>query len=698
VAIALFALVLARQTSLTLSIPAARIPVVLEQISKETGLALEAGRAMRNEVVCVRVTAASTETVLAKLAQVTGGEWRESGGVRRLFPSIEVEKRERQERIAKLTSGASAMLKHEREVVARVRTMNEQSMRPMVDLVRKSIEYDRTHKDDSGSKFAQELEAKSPGSPGERLMSRLLDRIPFKDWISLAPGERIVFSSNPTPMQIGFANGGDADIQRYVAEYKVWMATLGPLMSEEIEKVNREQELSNGETLPLPGNLPSRFKVNLAIELDRYSDSASASLTVRNAKGEEVDAASISLSDPDWQDGQSEEEGAPPEIKGDPLIQPSAEGLARITALNAYLKTSVDSALDDLARHWQPIINDPLANEPLTFVGRRWSEIAKLLNVNLIASIDEFQEIGEPNRPLGARAQLMSLNAGHKVVESSGWVTIQPTSFSLIQSMRVDRDKAKALFASSIRSNGLTIEDMADYAASHSAQSPLLGWDRRAIMFLLWTNGVPRPRVGGTELTIYGSLPREQRELLRHRPIPFANLPATTREMLAKKLYYIDEDLGEFSVAGVKEPTDQFPNGIPADGFLSITSEGSEDLIVPTMRVNGREYPVGPARNAAAFGRVLGGLAGTERQRQAAQTNQAYSRFRIATGRWFNLRIQYSPAIHTEYRLYEILCPPGRILSYSDLPAGYRDEVEKAKQAAIKEIQAHPPVTNPPPP
>jgi len=671
--------------------------VLLSQISAKTGLALEAGPAMRQEVVCLFVKDAPVATVLAKLAEVTGGEWRESGGVKRLFPSPTVERREKQERAAQIAENARTTLKTEHVKIDRIRTLDEKAIRPLVDLSQKAMASSSLRNGEDA--FTKEFEAKDPGEPSERLLVRLLDLIPLSEWTELPNGARVVYSSNATAMQRPLPVLAGEEIRKFAGEHQTWTRLMAPIYAKVMEELVRELE-KNGEerdmTPPLPAQLPERYKVNVIIQMDAYSRGASASLSVRDLKGKEVESSSLSFGSN--RDGD-EEAAEPPQTATPPaaLLSLSADTLdfAKMqTTRNIQL---IDATLEARISRWRPFALDPAANEPMSPFGQLWIDLAKEKHVNLIGYVDDLMAQGIPPKPVSADDLLARIAEVNTVAKGDGWLTIRPKEFSEARKYRIDRELAARLYPAALRTNGLTIGDAADYTASIGSPLGLSwsNWDGGQLAFLLWANGIPRPRLFmSTSLVMYGMLSPTERQTLHSRPLMFSELPNKAQQLLAQNLYWPED--GESSDG--QEPTDVFPTGLPAAGTIRISAEGSEQVVVPMIHAGSREVPATTARSAAQFGKMLAGVMGSEPQRKAAVTFQGYRRFRVATGNWIDIEIAFSPTWKATERLYELICPPSSIVSYDDLSSTFKAEVEAARQKAIAEFRSNPPVTTEPPP
>ncbi len=175
-------------------------------------------------------------------------------------------------------------------------------------------------------------------------------------------------------------------------------------------------------------------------------------------------------------------------------------------------------------------------------------------------------------------------------------------------------------------------------------------------------------------------------------------MPKKAQDILARDLYWGDDEMSDLTNQ-VDEPTEEFPQGIPAGGIVTISGEGTDQMLMPTLRVGDRELPLSPPRTTASFGRALGGLSGAESQRTAAAKLQSYRRFKIVNGHWIELQIVYSPTVKITEKLYEIIAPPSPIVTYENLPQSMLNEIEAARVKAMQDMKNRPtqPGGTPPP-
>jgi len=115
VAILLAALIQSAVPRVTVIARGATIGSVLKEVSKQTGVAVDAAEQIRDEVVIVSVKDASLPEFEQHIAEVLGAQWSKGGGVMRLVRPASLERAqaatERRLRIAEVTAGVEKLRK-----------------------------------------------------------------------------------------------------------------------------------------------------------------------------------------------------------------------------------------------------------------------------------------------------------------------------------------------------------------------------------------------------------------------------------------------------------------------------------------------------------------------------------------------------------------------------------------------------------
>jgi len=662
--------------TVSLTIPAAPVNAVLKQLSQITGKRYEARGDVGDEIVCVRVTNVNPDDLRAKLAEVTGGEWRPAQDSQVLVSSPAFEKRERDEAAATDRAGIQKSLQELSAQFNRNPTFNKKAAQEVINRINVDVQAYQKITNDPPS--VAEMANRQNGTPAQRLLIRLLQAIPLDDITGFPDGAKVVYSSQPNRMQRAFPSSSGSLISQFVGEEKSWESTA------------RTTKLSSGGTIDIP-LFPETFKINLIFNNWEGGPGASADLAVYDANHKIILSSNVRLDG--WDEERGRQNTTPPQAKpGEQRVEEGqdADELRRLVQRDNHKPIKDEVLRASLMAKWKPKLIDPAQFEPLAYVpGALWQKLAVDRKVNLVANAYEEAFSSYADTYEGPRTPstiLQKLRGGCDIVEENGWMTIRPKFVLDNRLDRIERPAIGALIRSSLLAGGLTIDGSADYMANHSKRYGLLAWDGGYLSAFFRGSGptsIFALLTRRDELRFYGLLSPINRSQLPQRPVRLSELPPAAKQHLEKMVYWngwaSDEDDGD--------PTEILPNGIPGNGLLTLVSDKNETLVQPYTDgapLADRNYsPWSAARLGKQFGLPNGNAEA-----------MAWNRFRVVRGHRLSFRLDYAPGISKTFDLLEVLDPHGSPLTYDQLPADFRAEVERAKKAT----KERPPVNEAPPP
>lgn len=358
------------------------------------------------------------------------------------------------------------------------------------------------------------------------------------------------------------------------------------------------------------------------------------------------------------------------------------------------------------------LLNDPVAGslgEPL------FAPVAAAIPGDLIATIPDgslplLARLVADEKSTGARA-IAALEASPSLlVTRDGTLTIIGASTpARLHREFADRRALKDLVAAIERTGYLRLEDAAKYAfaqrsaagaANLGAPVATLLQGKSTVMFGL------DPLVSEFEtLRIYAALGSGQRAALAAGgSVPFSGLNGDAADALDRLLY--DSLLGPtLSIEEMEPPkedgppgdtaallsammgrgaerTVRFAEGVPRDGFLTMTSDASE-----TYRMTDS------ATGATAFGgaETLGFLRGAKDLPffRAFVGSANYDRFTPAKSRTLGFKFHFAPKIASSHTLQDHEIAGTASLTYDQMPAAFREAVEESAKVAA-ELKAPP--------
>lgn len=311
----LAALALSDVTSQSFTIPTivAPMPRVMQRLSEVTKTPFRVHNAMTDEVLALGTPELPLSETMEKIALATEATWtRENGGY--LLYRTDAQNKARRTREAEvMAKRIEAQMKKSADLVKGYGDFTDSAAK---NLATQAL--DRSNENDPNRWRARMKLAEQ--APASRLANRLLLSLNARDLATLEVGSRVVFSSNPTRLQIRFPNAANAAIQQFLTEqnrYAEAAAGLG----------DRDQIMFSYDGLSSFQPVKQLGKVLLIIKRESsFGQSTMAELKVANAKGQIVAAANQAIAANPMNEGEQDAM-----MKGDPI----PEGDLMVTPSNA---------------------------------------------------------------------------------------------------------------------------------------------------------------------------------------------------------------------------------------------------------------------------------------------------------------------------------------------------------------------------
>ena len=601
----------------------------------------------------MRVKDASPEDLFRRLAEVTGGEWSLKEDVYRLALGGGVDARERRN-----------------EAVARgERALKE--ARERTDLRTKGpIPYDTNGALDA---LILNLQAETLGN--------------------LLPGERMVLSTRPTPVQRAFARNA--------------LGGVG------LSALPRAEPFRFGDA---PAATPGPIEiVQFAIQPDSEGRSLFATLIAADARGVIVGGATNQFR---WEDDAAPPEGDPSRMpRTSATLRVSDEDRKRAAALSAAgaATTSYGSGMeeggsvilysdDELSNapaiDVLPELLDPERRDPLDLVAAPLlAALAESQGENLVAVV--------PDEAFSGAADLLArkdVDASTVVREAwrtmgvacgneAGWLLVRPRHPAAARAHRLDRAALGTALRTLAKHGRLDLDAQAAYAAAQplvlareSFEAPTF-----AAVNLDYGKRIARSVSGGerTLLRLYRAL----KTVRKGEPKAFGNLPSPARALLSELVYdgYSGPTRSYRYATPTSEGTASYPGGpysIPPLLDLERTvywPRGIPSDALVTLEDRERPFVFGIAPNGLAI-RMSEGMSGYGmRQAENATIVTSTSLPRLAryargTGRIFTVSISGDPMVfYTRSLKTGAPDPLSPSLGFDDLPEDLRRRIEESE-------------------
>ena len=647
----------------TLTMRATLLPNVLAELGKQTGEVLESTPQFENEVLLVRVTGLPTETVLSAIASAAAGRWEKTARGRRLIPDT--------------------ALRNKQETDA---------MKRQVEAIQKQIAQLTAVDPAIKSSITQNF-----GINTSKVLGELLKGINPRTLASVPVGGRIVFSTEPTQMQLPFGSNASQVISALVAQHNKEVQGRASDVAEAAGSGQPEmpefmRQFVDRYTKPIG----SVSKANLIfqrqasffgqVSLDIYNEKGESAYTAQQLLGEmfnqpaddaalkpstgtstpielSPDSVAIFSMQPDFRDGQI--------VAGKPIPAETLARLRKVTITDPLSLRATDEVLGWAAAEKKNVVAllpDAMMVDPLAYT-------------KTMPTVEAFRTGLD-------RATLL------RASELPGVTVLSPADPIEDRRNRVNRRSLEVLLSASAKKGIAGLLDLAEFA--RTSPSPT----ENGVLMLYSTVFMPEI----TSLTMVeastwdglrlfgnlGALPRKA--LADSRTISFSALPAGSLAPIlfgasARPVTESADDgmlasmmamMGGGSDGYKSEVTEIMPNGVPAAGSLSAAvKEESYATEVGTEAVN-----------AVTMGRPIGAdeLAMyrlyTQDKNMAAMSAfmPKLKQLRVARRTRWTLTFRISPDRVIRQTLYDHRLDGARTVSGDALPADF--EAEVAKQLA----------------
>lgn len=662
---------------------AAPTRVVLEALSKQTGVPLFVTGAAAQEIVIIKVKDAVLDDVLKRIADVSSCEWKVEGDGFRLIPSVATRNREaKTERDARVAALRKLIAERDKALNAHLKPgenwMNEAML---------------------GMYWSPDL--------GSNAITRLLSQLDLGLLADLQHGQRIVFSTNPTRMQRALGRSATTVIAEFVKEHNDDVKMQEEMGNTAMSDEDGQREMITGTPAKalLIGHRTTDY-VGLEVQLVLYDAQGKVLLTANDDRAlglrrfEEIARMA------------SREEPKAAEQKPDPDPTP-IEFSAITKELSQYLIGMGIPVGKPMSRELHQALLRPDRHDPLAFapseilVAIATAKKAQLV-ANLPDSLAGTASLMGNAKPTVGQATEQYFDGKELTAETKdGWLTVRPAKPDANRKMRVDRLALTLIVAAGEEKGVPSLDDFANYALA----CPPPDETPAAYLYIQ----LFAPNVAGSQdwdmLKFYATLSQGQRHLLVNGgriTIPSLTLPqrdiveamafgAPPRLRVGPKKQTDGFDSLEWLSPFLpstndyrEEPTELMPTGLPADAALVLQSRAAPIAIVAGDPEGGQG---GGMEDASARRGALGvdDLARDEYIRQdpnyaeVAAMMPQLGKVRLGNRAMYEFTFNLGPNVFMDRSLnddgYDASSEP---VSMDNLPQGFKDQIAKRVEALKK--------------
>lgn len=584
--------------AVSVDLPVCPVAKVLEEIGRQTGETLVVSGAVRDDFVFVHVKDLDSEILKQRLAKLVDGTWVKGNGVQTLTASDNIE-----------TQEDIQFQKNIDEWTARIKKDSAKSTAPDT-LALNLNDLEKKLQDNSDPSAWQKMTNLQKELPISRLGRRLLsDLAPQLKKIKV--GERLVFSQNPTSLQLGLPLSSATTIAEYQRDYTAFRDILlaKGLIDQDNERVYFGNSLSQYGS-PTPSQ-------NFFLAVTRDFDNVTAELKFWDKEGNFIMSEMIPMREylP-----ESKEDIAsnpfkdmtqavnPP--KGAEYFQPLIAATMGRPIVWPGAKDEVITRITDFANH------DPLAELPSDI----FEQYAKAVNKNVIAYVPDTAiqvafyfafgtDTAKANfatvMPMMLRSSLMGEPNRILVEDENGLQSIRDVYLGGARKIRMPRTATTAFLKSLRLKKKFELDAFADFVK-------LVKYDDTLILVALYAafaaeKKIEMPRNDDLKLVrFYGEYSQSARDKIKQGEVqtPIDQLTQKQKEILNQFLFksnsgiqksenaagvageqfgFSDTDRYGFGIESLKnEPTFLLAKGLPRGSVAVMSMKTIDNLFVMT--------------------------------------------------------------------------------------------------------------------
>ncbi len=681
--------------------PAVTAKRALAEIGKLARLRLEANPQMEGELLVIAVDQAPIGELMERIALATSGRWDPIEGGYKLLPDTTVRQREeREERARKVEAIRKAIDKRVEEMQKKPAAGSAPAPRRRVQIGVGS----------GGGAFG----SMGGGGSAGNAITRLLQGLDPAALASVDAGERLVFASRPTRMQLPLPGPVGKIVGDFIAEHNKGLA------GKEKAQIGLEEQVQSGQipsfigdmvgraTRPIP---PNPAKILLVVSRLPFLGMTNVELRLYGAQGETLFSTMSQLRAEGLEEliaasqpGTAPTAGTAIEYsEASKSLMAASSGGIGIGGPGLSLKMGPEIR----AKLFRPDVTDPLSLMPSDAL----LSLAKLRKKPLVASPPDAMVsfatfFSKGKDTVEAFEKTLGEGKTATVVKDDAWIVVRPAEPAQNRSIRTDRPSLAALLATVEKKGVPSLDDVAAYALKNP--SPMEGGIGGLYVMMFAPGAFNMGMNGFTSwemLRLYGALPQTQRSaLLAGNRLPIGSLSAIARAQVQRLTFgsmaMLEVERPGEAKAGDEmpfmgmirmftggskdykdEPTEALPNGLPGNAYVEL--RGTSEPVALAVGGEGQTASgsslMGPEELA-----TLRFLKESMGNNPAATQIPQPDKVRLGQRSVMEFAFRLAPGISVKQTLMDNSVPKdGPVVTMENLPADFQKRIDD-KIAALK--------------
>lgn len=679
---------------------------ILAEASKQTGLVLDSGQ-LKEWPMIVKVKEMPSKQFLEDVAKALDAEWTKSGETFVLSRGLGQERlalaKEAEERIPKIKKSIDEYLKEN--------TGGTDWSDAAID---KRVKADQDKREEAtknlrGNVGDQQMTISvmdsSSVSPANLFLIEALQKIPVQTIASVAPGDRLVMSNNPTKMQKPLPYRSAA-IDPFLKAYNKLVGANKAQADSNPSNVRVESPLSRI-------NQPIQNIGKLLVTIMRGGPGVQVMVVVVGPNGEILDRPQAFLEVERNASGPTPE-GVTGSIKLSDtslqlvkFLQSAPAGPSRQVSFRISMGDGQMGSLGDeptglpLPEALVPIFSDPVEHEPMSyFVGEALTQLADARQKNLIAYVPDSAFTAFARRLNSGRLEVADLYKGAPLlgisITDEDRILVTAANHAEAARTRVNRGEFGKLIGAITKRGYASLDEICRYSIV------MPDWERdnldaKWIQAFSPATALVYSNQQTAFLRLYGLLTPAQRQASMQRVRLNVNqMSGQQRKIVEKVVYQFNGPMvmgrGAMTIMSTvrsdrnpneespepqiiqQEPTEAFPGGLPDNTMLDMRRQWAEGVFAIDKDDHGRFLSGGD----------LGLRMGIDTSKFPAGTipNTDYAKYQMADLVYITMDLRFGRRGRSGELRDATIRKGADAVAYDKLPKSFLDVVDKARQQA----------------
>lgn len=711
--------------------PAAPAKRIFEELSKVSGVPMTAAGPVGDDVLLLNLSDVTVTDTMDKIAAALNAEWRKEGAGWVLARGTNIEAAEKRAEVAARVAEFRANLNSTLEDQKKLGDFNAAAAKKIVDQQNKMNE--EMSRQSGPIRLSGNFNDISRQTPSARAIATILSRMSDAQVAALVSEGRVVFSLNPTRMQLPMPGGSNQILQRFIKDTQTFKDVAQ--RNEPAQTGESRRVVINGFGADGGGDGDPKLGIGYAILVKNPNmggslANVSVSLSVADPNGKTIATGQFFVG-PNFSMTSAAPQTQPqtPTTNEKPLeLSNSSKELARaitqltgggggggvavagVRMVSVAIASSGSSTFTlggggakpiELSDDLREKVLNPEKYDPLSFVpGEALAQISDVRGKDLVAYIPDtsflpLTQAGNGNMTPTSFLTTAAGAASLKITDANGWMVISPKTPSAARDKKVNRAALGATLRVMNSKGYISLDDWATFS-TRQAKAPRMGEIDESYLRMINNSAADEGlgqfsyNGGWQTLQFYASMSNGQRQALQQNGrIPLRTLSQQQIGIVNDQIFNSfdgpqisrrQEPGRGMMFAGMggveSERTFLLPNGMPRDGFLNL-SMNTNEIAQASSNDAGSKFM---NADSIAFERIRG-----ERPELASfGPSASYDKYRMASQRSISLLFHLTPEM-TLYRQLQDNTPGNRPFdSYDRLPSDFKQKVEKAYESLKK--------------